>query len=289
MEKFYTCKYDRAFKEIFMKEENKDILSKVLETILKIEVKEIRFLNLERNVDNVKIKRKHLDLYLETNIGKIQVEVNSGESKYVRPRNMSYLCDIYSHHTQKGKEYEEEVLIIQINFSYGLKYKEYIRKNMVQDENKNKYVKNFIIYELNMEKYMKIWYNKNEKEIEENKYLLMLNLEIKDLEKLSEDKVVSKYMSEIERVNENPEFREYMSAEEDNRKIENSLRREWKEEGIAEGLAEGREKGIKEGIKEGSNNRNLEIAKLMLEKGLNISLISEITNLSKEELNQLNK
>ena len=47
-EKFYTCKSDRAFKEVFMKEESKDILSKVLETVLKVEIKDIKFLNLER-------------------------------------------------------------------------------------------------------------------------------------------------------------------------------------------------------------------------------------------------
>ena len=29
--KFYTCKYDRAFKEVFMKEDNKDILTNLLE------------------------------------------------------------------------------------------------------------------------------------------------------------------------------------------------------------------------------------------------------------------
>ena len=106
MEKFYTCKYDRAFKEVFEKEENKDILKKLLEEILQVEIERIEYLNLERNVDNIKVKRKHLDLYLETNIGKIQVEVNTVNSKYVRPRNMSYLCDIYSHHTLVGQEYD---------------------------------------------------------------------------------------------------------------------------------------------------------------------------------------
>ena len=30
LKKFYTCKYDRAFKEVFGKEENKDILTKLL-------------------------------------------------------------------------------------------------------------------------------------------------------------------------------------------------------------------------------------------------------------------
>ena len=33
--KYYTCKYDRPFKEIMLKESNKDILKKLLEHILK--------------------------------------------------------------------------------------------------------------------------------------------------------------------------------------------------------------------------------------------------------------
>ena len=250
MEKFYTCKYDRAFKEVFGKEENKDILKKLLEEILQIEIERIEYLNLERNVDNVKVKRKHLDLYLETNIGKIQVEVNTTNSKYVKPRNMSYLCDIYSHHTLVGQEYDQDTLIIQININYGQQDEKYIREYRLRDESGKEYIKNFIIYEINMEKYMKLWYNKEEKELEKSKYIVMLNLEKEELEKLSKkDKVVIKYMKELERVNENPKFREYMSAEEDNKKIENSLKREWMEEGLAEGRIEG--------IKEGSYKRNI--------------------------------
>ena len=277
MEKFYTCKYDRAFKEVFGKEENKDILKKLLEEILQVEIERIEYLNLERNVDNVKVKRKHLDLYLETNIGKIQVEVNTTNSKYVKPRNMSYLCDIYSHHTLVGQEYDQDTLIIQININYGQQDEKYIREYRLRDESGKEYIRNFIIYEINMEKYMKLWYNKNEKELEKSKYIVMLNLEKEELEKLSKkDKVVIKYMKEIERVNENPQFREYMSAEEDNKKIENSLKREWMEE------------GLKEGIKEGSYKRNIEIAKTMLEKGMNNELISEVTGLSIEEIKKLN-
>ena len=277
MEKFYTCKYDRAFKEVFGKEENKDILKKLLEEILQVEIERIEYLNLERNVDNIKVKRKHLDLYLETNIGKIQVEVNTTNSKYVKPRNMSYLCDIYSHHTLVGQEYDQDTLIIQININYGQQDEKYIREYRLRDESGKEYVKNFIIYEINMEKYMKLWYNKNEKELEKSKYIVMLNLEKEELEKLSKkDKVVIKYMKELERVNENPKFREYMSAEEDNKKIENSLKREWMEE------------GLKEGIKEGSYKRNIEIAKTMLNDNMDIEIISKYTNLSKEELEKIN-
>lgn len=280
MEKFYTCKYDRAFKEVFGKEENKDILKKLLEEILQVEIERIEYLNLERNVDNVKVKRKHLDLYLETNIGKIQVEVNTTNSKYVKPRNMSYLCDIYSHHTLVGQEYDQDTLIIQININYGQPDEKYIREYRLRDANGKEYIKNFIIYEINMEKYMKLWYNKEEKELEKSKYIVMLNLEKEELEKLSKkDKVVIKYMKELERVNENPKFREYMSAEEDNKKIENSLKREWMEEGLAE--------GIKEGIKEGSYKRNIEIAKSLLKNKVDIEIITSSTGLSIEELEKL--
>ena len=276
MEKFYTCKYDRAFKEVFGKEENKDILKKLLEEILQVEIERIEYLNLERNVDNVKVKRKHLDLYLETNIGKIQVEVNTTNSKYVKPRNMSYLCDIYSHHTLVGQEYDQDTLIIQININYGQQDEKYIREYRLRDESGKEYIKNFIIYEINMEKYMKLWYNKNEKELEKSKYIVMLNLEKEELEKLSKkDKVVIKYMKELERVNENPKFREYMSAEEDNKKIENSLKREWMEEGLAEG------------IKEGSYKRNIEIAKSLLKNKVDIEIITSSTGLSIEELEKL--
>ena len=66
-----------------------------------------------------------------------------------------------------------------------------------------------------------------------------------------------------------------MSAEEDNKKIENSLKREWMEE------------GLKEGIKEGSYKRNIEIAKTMLKDNMDIEIISKYTNLSKEELEKI--
>ena len=82
-------------------------------------------------------------------------------------------------------------------------------------------------------------------------------------------------MKELERVNENPKFREYMSAEEDNKKIENSLKREWMEE------------GLKEGIKEGSYKRNIEIAKSLLKNKVDIEIITSSTGLSIEELEKL--
>ena len=227
--KFYTCRNDRAFKEVFMKEESKDILTKLLESILDVKIEDIEFLNLERNVDNIYVRRKHFDLFLKTNIGKIQVEVNAEKPNYLHPRNASFIFDTYSHEVKKGDDYNEDTLVIQINLSYSLSIEELVRIYKVRDEDGNEYIKNLIIYDINMDKIKDIWYSKSRNEIEKYKYLIMLDLnqeELKTLEELSQDRSVDKYMKTIEEVNQNPDFREFMSAEEDNRKIKNSLRRE---------------------------------------------------------------
>ncbi len=244
-DKFYTCKWDHAFKEVMLNEKNKDILRILLESILKVEINEINIKNQERNSTNIHIARKHLDAILKTNIGTIEIEVNSSEKGYVHPRNMAYLCDLYSHHTLVGENYDEDTFFIQINLSYGLKDNALVRCYKVMDKDKKLYVENFEIYELNMDKYKRFWYDKDKKKIEDNKYLIMLDLEPKDLVKLSKsDRMVESFMKTIEEVNQDPEFREYMSAEEDARKIMNSLKKEYKEEGLKEGLKEGLEQGI---------------------------------------------
>lgn len=43
----------------------------------------------------------------------------------------------------------------------------------------------------------------------------------------------------------------------------------------------------REGWKQGSNDKSIEIAKSMLEKNMDIELISELTNLSKDETSNL--
>ena len=78
-------------------------------------------------------------------------------------------------------------------------------------------------------------------------------------------------METLEEVNKDPKFREYMSAEEDARKMENSH--------LDEARAEGKSQG--------KNERNIEIAKNMLSKNMNIKLISEITGLTEDEINSL--
>ena len=136
--------------------------------------------------------------------------------------------------------------------------------------------------------YLLYGFNKMVKKIEDNKYLIMLDLEPNDLVKLSKsDRMVESFMKTIEEVNQDPEFREYMSAEEDARKIMNSLKKEYKEEGLKEGLKEGLEQGIEQGIEQGMKYEKIEIAKSMLKENINIEVISKCTELTIDELNDL--
>ena len=74
-------------------------------------------------------------------------------------------------------------------------------------------------------------------------------------------------MCELERVNENPEFRESMSAEEDNRKIENTMR--------VLAVREGLELGKKELIID------------LLKNNVSLEVISKSSGYTIEELNKM--
>ena len=138
---------------------------------------------------------------------------------------------------------------------------------MIRDEDNDPFVRNFIIYDINMVKCKNLWYTKD-KEFDKYKYLMMLDLNEEKLEDLSKkDKVVSKYMETLEEVNKDPEFREYMSAEEDARKMENSH--------------------LDEARVEGKRERNIEIAKNLLKNKVDISIIASSTGLTEDEINSL--
>ena len=93
----------------------------------------------------------------------------------------------------------------------------------------------------------------------------MLGQERNDLEKLSKNnKLVLKYMSELDEVNKNPEFRVYMTKKEDDRKMMNTLIN----------------RATKQGFQEGIEQRNTEIIKNLLNTDMSISEISSIVNLS---------
>ena len=92
--------------------------------------------------------------------------------------------------------------------------------------------------------------------------------------------------------------REYEDSLKAYRDIKNSIDtalEQGREEGMKKGRAEGLEKGLKKGLKkgraegraEGEKQKAISIAKAMLQRGLNIQMIAELSGLTAEEIRSL--
>ena len=280
MAEFYTCRNDRAFKEVFLNPNNSDLLKALLEFILKIKIDKLEIKKTELLSGNVNIKDKRVDAIVHTGNKKIEIEINSQNKNYLHTKSTAYICNIYQSNASVGDTYNEDTDIIQVNLTWGLgKNNDEMKIYKIMNEKGELYVKNFIIYEINMDYYDKIWYSKNEDEIKKNQYMIMLDLDKKELKNMPKDKIVDKYITNVTIVNDDPEFQKYMSEEEDKKKIQNSLLSEAKEEGISQGIEQGYTSGINDGIKQTAKN--------LLSMNMPLEDISKATGLSIEEINEI--
>ena len=275
--KFYTCKNDSAFKEIFGNIKNKKLLIWLLERILQVSIDKLTYLNVERNNNDLVTKRKRLDILVETNVGRINIEMNATNKEYLHPRNFCYLSNIYNKNTSISEDYNEDTLTIQINFTYGIKDdNKILRIYKVQDDEQKCYIKNFEIYEYNMDIIMNFWYSLDIEKVTEYSHLIMLDLEKNSLKELVKyDGKVDEYMEKITKLNTDANFWEVFTPEEDERYIRNTIKRE------------SEKKGEKIGTLKGERKKSREIAKNMLAKNLDLNLIMDVTNLSKNEIMKL--
>ena len=271
--KFYTCKNDSAFKEIFGNSKNKKLLIWLLERILQVSINKLTYLNVESNNNDLVTKRKRLDILVETNVGRINIEMNATNKEYLHPRNFCYLSNIYNKNTSISEDYNEDTLTIQINFTYGIKDdNKILRIYKVQDDEQKCYIKNFEIYEYNMDIIMNFWYSLDIEKVTEYSHLIMLDLEKNSLKELVKyDGKVDEYMGKITKLNTDANFWEVFTPEEDERYIRNTIKRE----------------SEKKGETKGKKTEKIAIAKNMLAKNLDLKLIMDVTNLSKNEIMKL--
>ena len=96
---------------------------------------------------------------------------------------------------------------------------------------------------------------------------------------------------EIKRLNQDHKFTEFMSAEEEEEKLKKTLIEDAKNEGLQKGkelgIQEGKELGLQEGKELGVQEKQIEIAKNMLENKMVPEMISKITGLSISEIEAL--
>jgi len=269
--KFYTAKYDRVFKSVLCDEDNPHLLQEFLSRVLKRKIEIVEFLKNELPVRNVSERVKTVDVLVKSDNEYIHIEVNIGTPKYLHIRNFIFFSTIYSMKTKRGDKYDTDTKFIHLDFTYTKtkdKNEDDYTEYYMQSSNGEKYVDNIEIIEYNMDRIMEYWYNEDKKKVNEYKHLIMLDLETKELEKLSEgDDFVEEVNKKVTELNKQETFQSAMTYEEDQKLILNT------------------EKHIS--FNEGVQERNIEIAKSMLKEKLPLETISKCTNLTIEEINKL--
>ena len=103
-------------------------------------------------------------------------------------------------------------------------------------------------------------------------YIAILDSTLEELDHICKgDKNMEEYKDNIKRLNEDVEFTEWISREEDVRKVTNTL------------IDNAKEEGEKVGIK----SKAIEIAKKLINKNFSKEEVSDITGLSIDEINNI--
>lgn len=292
--KYYNGLNDIVFKNTLCVEEHKDLLKWLLESCLDIKIDNLILKDKELSKKTKYSKGRVVDLLIESDNKMFNVEINNRPHDYNNDRNLGYLANLYGKSIDKSNDYKKINSCIQLNITSGKKDIELKSKYLLVDtlnESKNIWTDNFIIYEINVDLLKKLYYNKDIKSINKYKPVIMLTLNKEELEEFSlGDERIMEYKDKVNELNSDDDFVTFISREEDQEKTENTLRTIISEKN--EELKNSREelKNSKEELKTQKtklNNVNIEHARKMKEKNIDLNTISEITGLTIEEIEKL--
>ena len=269
------CIFKSMFKEC---SEFRELLNEIFKDYFELDLNSFDLTSEELMVINIKDTRNRVDLCLrdkESNTF-LNIEANNFKRDYLDNRNLCYVAKVILQIFKYDKNYKKEFKLYQININNYLcevdediintTKRMYDEKNKVRDEK-------ITIHEIYLGKYKEMDYN-NISEKEKN--LAMLNCtSIKKMEELAQgSKIRGKIMEKFKKKLSAEEFAEILfDPEEDQEMILNSERLE----------------GIEEGIEKGSNQKQLEIAKKMLDEKILLESISRLTGLNITEIKKIAK
>ncbi len=280
---FFGFNYDKIFKAIFVGTEKhkKDLLCALIGECIKEKIYNIDFIPIELNARRENERYKRLDVLAEADGKKINVELNSSYDEAGRVRNLNYYFSFCSQYTKTGKEYDTKSEFIHISLNYGVSLKEPLVKCFMLYDKENDCILDdrFKYYEINVEKFAKLWYDKDMKIVRENPLLTMIGIKNKeDLEEYSKEMNISNIresVAELKRLNSNKTFVYDISPEQEEIMMKNTIKNLAREEGEAIGETRG------------IATATLNIATNLLKQNMPIEQISLATGLSIEELNKI--
>ncbi len=305
--KMIPLTYDFAFKAVMMK--NIGIFKKFLIETLNLDISEdetnLFFLDKELIKENYKEKGKMVDLNVK--IGEhllVTVEVNRYDFNTIKERNQLFLEKLHTLQFEVGEEYKvlKSNYLYQLNLNVLDSYKNTGENIIVSYD-----ITNHSIYNDKVKTYIKhlaYYYEMVYNNIELMKYdeIFMAGLMSDSFSKLYNimNHILSK--SEINRFMESVinMSKEYINIHEWEKEkmdklVQDTAKRlaqeeghkEGHEKGLKEGLEEGRKEGRKEGKIEGIKQNKEEIIKRLLQRKYDYKEISEITNVTIEEIKKI--
>ena len=261
-------KYSAKFLSYFIDVEYEDILNNIC--LAKNE--------LDKNNENDKGERcDYVALLSDTSLN---IEVNNNSSLEVLERNMEYAHRLYSKKIRRGEENYQYTQVIQFNLNnFAFKGNDKIVDIYTVTNDDNIGLSNKLIFvQIYVPNLRKKWYTKGMKSLsEEEKYILALvEMDLDKLNDLGGENIMDEYMKEAEEVS----FEGGVGEAYD---------KEWalRDQGYRDGLSQGKAEGKIEGFSQGKIENKKEIAKNMLNEGIDINIIIKCTGLTNEDINAL--
>lgn len=289
---------DIVFKRVFGKEENKDLLKSLLESILCVKIKNLVVRNPEIARDLQDSKAGALDVKVTINDNTVcDVEMQVGNEANINNRSVYYMVKMAANELKISEEYNTQKKTIVINF---LNF-DFFKRNSYHNIAHMKFEKS------SKEAYIDLGYKKEDELVTD--VLEMHFIELKKFKKKNPDtsKTSNQWLWLI--IGEEEKIR---MTEKENKQIKKAIEildemsmdpKEWelydsRERAIVNynsgilnaeerGMKKGKKEGIKEGIKEGKRREKEETAKKLLELDVEIEKIMKATGLSEEDIKKL--
>ena len=303
--------FDIMFSEVFNNEDNICILEEFISGYFNYDLELVRgnlkILSRRLGKENRLDSRKEVDLLLDYQGNKINIEMSNYKSEGITDRNIIYLCKMHGKQLKVGDySYSKINKSVQIVFN-NFDCQEELRTIWYLRNERGKILSHkFRIDIINMEKGKKLCYT----ERDEDNYLvnwckILTEINKENLKKASHKVLskqsTSKLMDKIDILSGDDEMVK-LYTKLSRREMEwNTLKEEAIQEGFKEGfdngfqngfqdgVNEGIQQGIEQGIEQGKKDSQKEIAINLLKSNVDIDIIMNSTRLTTEEIKILMK
>lgn len=278
--KKYPPKMDIIFQAIFGEVGSENITKDFLEKILKRKIEKISLdqnpiLRRELKSDKLGV----LDIITELDgKEKCNIEMQLIDKNNIIERMLYYWSKIYTKQIKAGEDYnklEKTIVILIADFNIkGLEEVTYHSTWKIMETN---YAKKLILtdkLELDIIELSKIKGRENEKDQLLDWLIFLENPESERVTlKMEENENLKDAVEKLNKISEDEKMQRIIELREKAIRDEHAIY----------------EKGVNDGVEKGSKEKELQIAKNMLKKGIKESDIKEITGLTKEEIEKLKR